>query len=139
MTTNTDSTQLILRIDWSDLDLFGHVNNVAFYRYMQAARVQFWQQIGLYEKYESEGIAPLLVSATIDFKKPLHFPGKAIIDHRPVFVRNTSFGLEYSIMDEEGITAAKGHDAMVLYDFRNACKLEFPAALRKSIKRFMNR
>ena len=30
-------TQITLRIDWSELDLFGHVNNVAFHKYAQTA------------------------------------------------------------------------------------------------------
>ena len=32
-------THISLRIDWSELDLFGHVNNIAFHKYAQTARL----------------------------------------------------------------------------------------------------
>ena len=35
---NMDGKILTLRIDWSELDLLGHVNNVAISRYFQAGR-----------------------------------------------------------------------------------------------------
>src|SRR5690606_983698 len=93
--------KISLRIDWSDLDLFGHVNNVVFYRFIQTARVEFWKQIELYSMYEEQGIAPLLVSASIDFKRPLHFPGNAHIHFLPAFVKNTSFELQYEILNDQ--------------------------------------
>ncbi|MEX0968449.1 MAG: acyl-CoA thioesterase [Bacteroidia bacterium] len=127
--------QIKLRIDWSELDLFGHVNNVMFYKYIQSARVKFWEQIGLYGMYEKEGIAPLLASASIDFKKPLLYPGNTIIKYAPVFIKNTSFGLEYSIQDDNSEIAALGKDTMVLYDFNKNRKLTIPDNLRMNIEK----
>ena len=39
--------RLSLRIDWSELDAYGHVNNVMIMKYMQAARVHYWEELGL--------------------------------------------------------------------------------------------
>lgn len=127
------STTLKLRIDWSELDLFGHVNNVVFYRYIQSARVRFWEQIGLYELFERNKIAPLLASASIDFKKPLKYPGTAIIQYEPAFVKNTSFGLGYTILNEQNDTVALGKDIMVLFDFSENSKLVISDNLRENI------
>ncbi len=127
---------LILRIDWSELDAFGHVNNVMFYKYLQAARVRFWEQIGLYEQYKSEGIAPLLASATVDFKKPLMYPGNVTIQSTVAFVKNTSFGLEYSLLNDNNEIVALGRDAMVLYDFNKNEKLSIPDDLRMNIETY---
>ncbi len=41
------ATNISLRIDWSELDVFGHVNNVAFNKYAQAARLNYVDTIGL--------------------------------------------------------------------------------------------
>ena len=38
---------LELRIDWSELDLLGHVNNVSIVKYCQAARIIFVTAVGL--------------------------------------------------------------------------------------------
>lgn len=129
------STALTLRIDWSELDLFGHVNNVMFYKYIQAARVRFWEQIGLYDQFKNDGIAPLLASATIDFKKPLMYPGNVIIQYTPAFIKNTSFGLEYSLLNDKNEIVAFGRDTMVLYDFNKNEKLNIPDNLRENINK----
>lgn len=131
-------TTLILRIDWSELDAFGHVNNVMFYKYIQAARVQFWEQIGLYNQYKNEGIAPLLASANIDFKKTLMYPGSVTIQYTPAFIKNTSFGLEYTLLNENNEIVALGRDTMVLYDFNKNEKLSIPDDLRVNIESLKN-
>lgn len=127
---------LNIRIDWSELDTFGHVNNVVFYRYIQSARVRFWEQIGLYDKYERDKIAPLLANAAIDFKKPLYYPGNVIIEYQPTFIKNTSFGLEYKIKNDNMEIVAIGKDIMVLFDFKENLKMNIPDFLRKNIQQF---
>jgi acyl-CoA thioesterase FadM len=48
--------KLELRIDWSDIDLFGHINNLAILRYVQAARVNYLEIIGLMQS-QAEAIS----------------------------------------------------------------------------------
>ncbi len=36
-----------IRIDWSEIDLFGHINNLAIMKYVQSARVNYLELIGL--------------------------------------------------------------------------------------------
>ncbi|MEG9327760.1 thioesterase family protein [Salinimicrobium catena] len=38
---------LELRIDFSDLDMYRHVNNLTFIRFLQSGRVNFWEATGL--------------------------------------------------------------------------------------------
>jgi acyl-CoA thioester hydrolase len=49
-------TKITLRIDWSELDLFGHVNNVAFHKYAQTARLNYVEAIGLMKLHQSQNI-----------------------------------------------------------------------------------
>lgn len=37
----TEATEVPLQVRWSDLDAYGHVNNVMFYEYVQEARIAF--------------------------------------------------------------------------------------------------
>ncbi|MDF2449225.1 MAG: acyl-CoA thioesterase [Bacteroidota bacterium] len=69
------TTSLNLRIDWSELDLFGHVNNVAFHKYAQAARLEFVSAAGLMELYNTHKIGFLVAETNCRFKKELLFPG----------------------------------------------------------------
>ena len=79
MEAETYKLELQLRIDWSDLDMYKHVNNISFMRYMQSGRVNFWEASGIYEMYENSNMGTMLVSTHCDFKKSLYYPGKAIV------------------------------------------------------------
>ncbi len=125
--------ELKLRIDWSELDLFGHVNNVAFFKYMQSARVDFWKQSGIERMHVEKQIAPLLAHAELDFKKPLLYPGDVIIRYGTAFTGKTSFGLKYHLSDKNGAICGQGQDAMVLWDFKKDKKVELPDDLRKKM------
>lgn len=53
---------LTLRIDWSETDAYKHVNNVTFIKYMQSARVNFWEETGLATYHTDTNKGPMLVS-----------------------------------------------------------------------------
>src|SRR5690606_15374216 len=128
------NTVLKLRIDWSELDLFGHVNNVQFFKFIQSARVNYWELIGLYKMLMEEKIGPLLASAECQFKKPLYYPGEIKIYTRLNFIKNTSLGLEYRLLNDAGETVAEAQDVMVLWDFNHDVKCEIPEKLRIAIE-----
>src|SRR6476620_8340730 len=85
MAEKTFPVKLPLRIDWSELDYFGHVNNVSFFKYIQSARVNYWDTIGLSQSHLETNIGPILASCKCDFKQPLHFPGQVTIFSRVDF------------------------------------------------------
>jgi acyl-CoA thioester hydrolase len=123
--------KLDLRIDWAELDLFGHVNNVMFLKYVQASRVYYWEQIGLYQHFLETKLGPMVASVNCQFKKPMHYPGQVTILIRMKYIRNTSFSLQYRILDGKGETAAEAEDVIVMYDFNNNHKIPFPEEFRK--------
>lgn len=125
---------LTLRIDWSELDLFGHVNNVAYFKYIQASRVNYWEAIGLYRMYEQQRIGPMLASASCDFRQPLYYPGIVIIQARMEFIKNTSFGFHHRLLAADGSLAAEAHDVMVMYDFNKMEKVGFPEEIRRKVE-----
>jgi acyl-CoA thioester hydrolase len=127
--------QLELRIDWSEMDLFGHVNNLAFMKYIQASRVNYWEKIKLTDLFEETKTGPMLASTSCTFLKPLHYPGNIIVQVRLEFTKNTSFGLHHQILDETGEVAAEGHDVVVVYDFINKQKASIPGHIRENIGR----
>jgi len=108
---------LKLRIDWSELDYFGHVNNISFYKYIQSGRIDFWDAIGLRVYHLETGIGPLLASCKCDFKKPLFFPGEIEIHTSVQFIRNSSFSFRHQIMNSENELVADAEDVMVMFDF----------------------
>ena len=126
--------QLELRIDWSELDYFAHVNNVSFYKYIQAARVNYWDQIGLTVSHRTTNVGPMLASCKCDFKRPLFYPGKVIIRSKLAFIKNTSFSLHHQLLNEENEVVAEAQDVMVMFDFNTNEKVAFPESLRGKIE-----
>lgn len=125
--------ELALRIDWSDLDAFGHVNSLSFLRYVQAARVHYWEQIGLYQSFLADRRGPMLASVRCDFRKPLFYPGLVTVRTRTAFIRKTSFGFAHTLVDEAGDLAAEASDVMVMFDYAVNQKMLFPAVFRERI------
>jgi acyl-CoA thioester hydrolase len=125
-----DPVSLSLRIDWSELDLFGHVNNVAFFKYIQAARVHFWEVTGIYQWLEDKRCGPILASCTCDFKKPLYYPGHILIHTYLDFIKQSSFGFWHLLLDDQGHVAAEAKDIMVMFDLVKNEKIPFPDSLR---------
>ena len=133
------SVKLELRIDWSELDIFGHVNNVMFFKYIQASRVNYWETSGILRQYEGTKIGPMLASATCQFRKPLFYPGNIFVYARMEFIKNTSFGLHHQIINHNKEIVAEAHDVMVMYDFNKNEKVLFPAVLRGAVEKLEKR
>ena len=122
---------LTLRIDWSEMDTYNHVNNVNFMKYMQSARVQFWQVTGLQDMYNSTKKGPMLVSTKCDFKNPLFFPGNVTIKTKVEFIKNSSFGLHHQLYNNDNVLCAEGHDVAVCFDFNTDKTFLIPEDLRQ--------
>ena len=61
-------------IRWGDMDAMGHVNNTVYFRYMEQARISWFEQlIPEGEIWRSTGI--VIVNATCNYKRPITYPG----------------------------------------------------------------
>jgi acyl-CoA thioester hydrolase len=62
-------------IRWGDMDVFGHVNNTVYFRYMEQARIEW-----LYAQAKAIGHTgndgPVIVNASCNFLVPLVYPGQ---------------------------------------------------------------
>ncbi|MEY2828402.1 MAG: hypothetical protein RIQ33_260 [Bacteroidota bacterium] len=123
-----------IRLDWSEMDLYGHINNVMYFKYLQASRVNYWTMMGIDKNFKTTNIAPILASAKCDFKKPLHFPGNIIVQAKLDFIKNSSFGIIHQIINEQHEIVAIGNDVMVMYDFSKNEKVLFPDDLKLFIE-----
>ncbi len=130
--------KLELRIDWSEIDLFGHVNNLAIFKYVQAARVNYMEIIGLMQMQTEIKMGPILASATCQFRKPLFYPGQVIIYSKVDTIKSTSFHLQHEIKNDDGEIVAEAHDIIVMYDFERKHKLNIPEEIKSRITALNN-
>ncbi|MCC6584309.1 MAG: acyl-CoA thioesterase [Chitinophagales bacterium] len=125
--------KLELRIDWSEMDFFGHVNNVAITKYIQSARVNLLEHLGLMQSQYADKIGPILATTKCQFIKPLSYPGQVIIFTSVEQIKNTSFHIRYEIMNDEKEIITEAQDVVVLYDYNKNTKLTIPEDIRKKI------
>ncbi|MCL2344696.1 MAG: acyl-CoA thioesterase [Desulfobulbus sp.] len=62
-----------LPIRWGDMDAYNHVNNTIYFRYMEQARVEWMEGLGLLVRLGGDG--PVIVNASCTFLKPMNYPG----------------------------------------------------------------
>jgi acyl-CoA thioester hydrolase len=61
-------------IRWGDMDAMGHVNNTVYFRYMEQARIGWFDALVPEEEaWRSTGI--VIANASCNFKKPMTYPG----------------------------------------------------------------
>lgn len=63
-----------IAIRWGDMDAMGHVNNTVYFRYMEQARISWFEAlVPQAEAWKSTGI--VIANATCNFKRALSYPG----------------------------------------------------------------
>jgi acyl-CoA thioester hydrolase len=131
---NDFSTKLELRIDWSEIDLFGHVNNVAILKYVQAARINYLEAIGLMQLQSATKIGPILASTSCQFRKPLFYPGQVMLDSKVDSIKNTSFRIQHRLYNDHQEIFAEAQDIIVFFDYIKNSKLIIPNEIREKIE-----
>jgi acyl-CoA thioester hydrolase len=63
----------IIPIRWGDMDAMNHVNNTVYFRYMEQARISWFEHLGVAP--DPQGIGPVIVNASCTFMKQLVYPG----------------------------------------------------------------
>lgn len=123
-------------VAWGEMDAFGHVNNVAYYRYIESSRVAFctavaWMPTG---SQGQSGVWPILHSAQIRFRSPVVFPDTLKIIAHPREVQEDRFTLAHELFSEkQGRLVAQGSGIIVSFDFSAKLKAPLPASVRERV------
>ncbi len=131
--------KLPLRLDWSEMDLFGHINNVSYFKYVQAARVNYWEVMGYAATFEATKVGPILLSTQCQFIQPLFYPGNITVESSVEFIKNTSFGIHHRILNDKNEVVAEAHDVIVNFDFNKQEKVALSAVFKIVIEKLEQR
>ena len=85
------------RIRFADLDLLGHVNNVAFTVYAESGRAAFLRETRLWEPGAQR--QNVIVRLELDYRRELHYPGELRIGLRVLDIGRSSFRLGIGLFD----------------------------------------
>ena len=93
--------QMVVR--WGDMDAFGHVNNIMYFRYFEQCRVNWLSHIGRAEAVTEVVEGPGIVSTTANYLMPLHYPATVTISMYGSAPGRSSFNSYYEIRDSNNI------------------------------------
>ncbi|CAN5820193.1 hypothetical protein BH23GEM9_BH23GEM9_15780 [soil metagenome] len=118
-------------VAWGEMDAFGHVNNIVFFRYFESARIAYLDAI---EFRGDENVGPILASTNCRFRRPLEYPDSLRIGARTTILERDRFTMEYVLVSSSlGEVAAQGAGVIVAYDYTNRRKTAIPGSVRSRI------
>lgn len=123
-----------LPVNWGEMDAFGHVNNVVYFRYFESARIAYIERLNREDFINNGRVGVILASVQAKFIAPLFYPDTIKVGTRAVNVKEDRFDMEYAIQSvkQEKIVAI-GTSTIVMYDYKNNCKMNVPADLREQL------
>lgn len=122
------STRMALR--WGDMDAMGHVNNTVYFRYMEQARIEWFNEVGCLPDPNGEG--PVIVNAHCTFIRQLRYPGEIEVRTYVGPPGRSSFEtyIEIRRVDAPDVVAAEGGAKVVWVDFPKEKSAPLPDAFR---------
>jgi acyl-CoA thioester hydrolase len=132
-TSHNFPTQVRIPVAWGEMDSFGHVNNIYYFRYFETTRIHFFQEIGLLQYKRERGIGPILAETSCRFRKPVYYPDTLTVGTRVKSIGKTSFIMEFRVMSDAVGLAATGEARMVLYDYNASRKTDIPPQIKTKL------
>ncbi|MDO4700231.1 MAG: acyl-CoA thioesterase [Moraxella sp.] len=83
-------------VAWGEMDAFNHLNNVAYYRYAESARISYLRAIGL--TFARSDLLTILASSSCQYLRPVSYPDTLFIGVRVKKLGNTSMIFEYAFV-----------------------------------------
>lgn len=117
-------------VAWGDMDAFGHVNNVIYYRYIESARICYLDSLNIFKL----DINTVVASSQCKYLKPVFYPDQLKIGVRIEEIRNSAFRMNYLIWSSaQQQNVALGEAVIVCVDKENMQKTLIPEIIREKI------
>lgn len=126
-------------VAWGDMDAFGHVNNVMYFKYFESARIAYFEKANIMEVMNKTNIGPILKETGCKFKIPLTYPDTISAAARVPKLEEDRFVMEYCVYSHtHQKIAAEGTGLIVAYDYKEKKKTKIPEELISYLKKLEN-
>ena len=117
-----------IAIRWGDMDAMGHVNNTVYFRYMEQARIGWFDAlVPAAEAWKRTGI--VIVNASCNFRRPINYPGTVEVKVCVGAPGGSSVPTFYEL-SIEGEIYADGAATVVFIDMQQQKPVRIPQAIR---------
>lgn len=119
-------------IRWGDMDAMGHVNNTVYFRFMEQARIGWFDAlVPEQEAWKSTGI--VIANAACNFKKPMTYPGTVEVRIFTGPPGGSSVPTFYEMTVGE-VLYADGEATVVFIDMAKQRAVRIPEDIRKRLQ-----
>ena len=117
-------------VAWGDMDAFGHVNNVMYYRYIESARILYMDALNIFD----QNVYAVVATNQCKYISRLFYPDQLKIGVRVEEIRNSALRMSYLLWSEsQQKTVAVAEAVMVCVNKQNMLKTEIPEIIRHKI------
>lgn len=121
---------------WMDNDVYGHINNVAYYSFFDTAANRFLIEHGL--DIATSPVIGLVVESKCEYHAPLAYPEPLRAGVRVDRLGNRAVTYGIAIFSErDAMAAAHGHFVHVFVDRRSRTPVAIPPPLRAALERIV--
>ena len=127
-----------MQVRWSDMDALGHVNNARFLTYIEDARLNYINTLGLRD-HRPDRPGLIIAKIVIDFRQPLFTHDQVTIFSRCARLGKSSFDMEQWITrrrDDELQIVAQATATVVVYDYIASKSAPIPDDWRTLVKTY---
>ena len=119
-------------IRWGDMDAMGHVNNTVYFRYMEQARIGWFDALVPHEEaWSSTGI--VIANASCYFKRPINYPGTVEVRLLIGAPGGSSVPTFYELKVADDLYA-DGAATVVFIDMKSQKPIRIPQKIREAIQ-----
>jgi len=124
-----------IEVQWGDMDAFRHVNNVAYVKWGETARIDYFKALKLFSSIpEKMNYAPILGYQSVKYIAPLIYPDTVIIGTKTEGIQRDRVILKsyFFSTSQQRLVAIKTHE-VVLFDYKTQRKIPIPKVLVERI------
>jgi len=126
-----------IEVRYADIDAQRHVNNAAFFSYMETARSHYLQHIGLWDGKDFTTIGIILAEGTCTYRAPAAFGQLLRVGVRTARLGTKSLEIHHTIEDTDtGQEIAAGKAILVAYNYHSNQTIPLPESWRRVIAAF---
>ncbi len=126
--------KLTIEVPYGDIDAMGHLNNVAYLRYLEWGRQKYW--LALRETDDFWKIDFVVVRAEIDYRASAHMGELLELEIHVSRMGRSSFDFTYRVTDETGRLVAEAKTTQACYDWETRASKPLSPERRQEIERF---
>ena len=126
--------RLQIDVPYGDIDAMGHLNNVAYLRYLEWARQKYW--LGMRASTDFLDIDFVVARIEIDYKSSVSMGELLDLEVHVSRMGDSSFDFSYRITGSDGRLVAEAKTTQVAYDWKARRKTKLSEERRRQIEAF---